>query len=48
MLGPIFGREWLTLPRRGRHYTARTAYLGLLWVLGLTAWQATVGWNQTA
>ena len=26
----------------------RSAYLGLLWVLGLTAWQATVGWSQTA
>jgi hypothetical protein len=22
--------------------------LGLLWVIGVTAWQATVGWNQTA
>ena len=48
MLGPIFGREWLTLPRRGRHYVMRTAYLGLLWILGLTAWQATVGWDRTA
>src|SRR5438132_708919 len=26
----------------------RVAYLGLLWVLGLTAWQYTVGWEQTA
>jgi ABC-type transport system involved in multi-copper enzyme maturation permease subunit len=26
----------------------RAAYFGLLWVLGLTAWQVTVGWNQTA
>src|SRR5262245_57205936 len=48
MLGPIFGREWLTLPRRGRHYVTRTVYLGLLWVLGLTAWQATVGWDRAA
>src|SRR4051794_36937237 len=48
MLGPIFGREWLTLPRRGRHYVTRTAYLGLLWVLGLTAWQASVGWDRPA
>jgi ABC-type Na+ efflux pump permease subunit len=47
-LGPIFAREGLTLPRRPQHYLARTAYLGLLWVLGLTTWQATVGWNQTA
>jgi ABC-type transport system involved in multi-copper enzyme maturation permease subunit len=26
----------------------RTVYLGALWVLGLTVWQATVGWDQTA
>jgi ABC-type transport system involved in multi-copper enzyme maturation permease subunit len=26
----------------------RAAYVGLLWVLGLTAWQQTVGWTQTA
>src|SRR5438093_5883471 len=48
MLGPIFVREWLTLPRRARHYVSRTLYLGLLWVLALTAWQATVGWEQAA
>src|SRR5437879_5547094 len=48
MLGPIFAREWLTLPRRVRHYLTRVAYLGLLWVLGLTAWQASVGWEQAA
>ncbi|MBY0524102.1 MAG: ABC transporter permease [Gemmataceae bacterium] len=48
MLGAIFVREWLTVPRRARHYAERSAYLGVLWVLGLTAWQATVGWNRTA
>jgi ABC-type transport system involved in multi-copper enzyme maturation permease subunit len=48
LLGPIFNREWLTAPRRPRHYLARAAYLGLLWVVGLTAWQVTVGWSQTA
>ncbi len=48
MLGPIFDRELLLLPRRPRHYLVRTAYLGLLWVLGLTAWQVTVGWTETA
>lgn len=48
MLGAIFVREWLTVPRRGRHYATRTAYLGLLWVLGLTAWQATIGWGRAA
>jgi ABC-type Na+ efflux pump permease subunit len=48
LLGPIFAREWLTVPRRSRHYVVRTAYLGLLWVLGLTTWQVTVGWSQSA
>jgi ABC-type Na+ efflux pump permease subunit len=48
LLGPIFNREWLTLPRRSRHYVNRTAYFGLLWIVGLTAWQALVGWNHTA
>src|SRR5580704_9194075 len=48
MLGPIFAREWLTLPRRSRHYALRTVYVGVLWVLGLTVWQATVGWDQVA
>jgi ABC-type transport system involved in multi-copper enzyme maturation permease subunit len=47
-LGPIFVREWLTLPRRTSHYVARSLFLGFLWVLGLTAWQATVGWSQPA
>ncbi len=48
MLGPIFAREALTLPRRPRHYAMRVVYLGLLWVLALTAWQATVGWDRPA
>jgi ABC-type transport system involved in multi-copper enzyme maturation permease subunit len=48
MLGPIFTREFQTVPRRGSHYIARTMSLGLLWVLGLTAWQAAVGWQQNA
>ncbi|HXG12889.1 MAG TPA: ABC transporter permease [Gemmataceae bacterium] len=48
MLGPIFNREWLTVPRRSRHYVTRVVYLGVLWILGLTAWQATVGWGRTA
>jgi ABC-type transport system involved in multi-copper enzyme maturation permease subunit len=47
LLGPIFNREWLTVPRRPRHYVNRAAYLGILWVLGLTAWQMTVGWTRT-
>lgn len=47
MLGPIFNREWLTLPRRPRHYFTRSLYLGGLWVLLLTAWQTIVGWQFT-
>ena len=35
MLGPIFNREALTVPRRSQHYVSRAAYLGLLWILGL-------------
>jgi len=46
LLGPIFTRELLTLPRRDRHYLNRAAYIGILWVLGLTAWQAMVGWSS--
>jgi ABC-type Na+ efflux pump permease subunit len=48
MLGPIFARECQTVPRRGAHYLARSASLGLLWVIGLTAWQAAVGWHHAA
>lgn len=46
MLGPIFAREWLTVPRRSRHYVVRTVYLGLLWILYVTALQATIGWES--
>ena len=48
MLGPIFGREWLTLPRRSRHHVMRSLYLGALWVLMLTIWQTAVGWEEPA
>src|SRR5260221_616150 len=48
MLGPIFMREFQTVPRRGAHYLARTASLGLLWVIGVPAWQAAVGWHRSA
>ena len=48
LLGPIFIREWLTMPRRPRHYMVRAAYLGVMWILGVTAWQVIVGWNRTA
>ena len=48
MLGPIFNREFVTVPRREKHHIGRLAALSLLWVIGLTAWQATVGFNRTA
>lgn len=48
MLGPIFNREFRTVPRRDRHHAARVAALGLLWVIGVTAWQATVGFTKDA
>jgi ABC-type transport system involved in multi-copper enzyme maturation permease subunit len=48
MLGPIFIREWLTLPRRSGHFFTRSLYLGALWILLLTVWQITVGWEFTA
>ncbi len=48
MLGPIFIREWLTLPRRPQHFLTRALYLGALWILLLTMWQTSVGWEYTA
>lgn len=48
MLGPIFVREWRLLPRRPQHYRLRSAYVGLLLVLGMTTWQATIGWSRPA
>jgi ABC-type transport system involved in multi-copper enzyme maturation permease subunit len=48
LLGPIFNREFLTVPRREKHHVGRLAALGLLWVIGLTAWQATVGFQRSA
>lgn len=48
MLGPIFNREFLTVPRREKHHVGRLAALALLWVIGLTAWQATIGFNRGA
>ena len=48
MLGPIFMRELVTVPRRASHYSSRAALLGLLGILGATAWQATVGFTRDA
>jgi ABC-type transport system involved in multi-copper enzyme maturation permease subunit len=45
VLGPIFEREWLTVPRRGRHFGTRVVYLGTLWIISVTAWLAVVGWT---
>jgi len=46
VLGPIFMRELVTVPRRGSHYVSRVALLGLLLILGITAWQATIGFAR--
>ena len=48
MLGPIFMRELVTVPRRGGHYAGRARPLGLLGILGITTWQATVGFTRDA
>ncbi|MBX9624103.1 MAG: ABC transporter permease subunit [Gemmataceae bacterium] len=48
MLGPIFNRELATVPRRSGHYGSRAAVVGLIAVLGITTWQATVGFARDA
>lgn len=48
MLGPIFVRELTTVPRKKSHYAARAAMVGLLLVLGVTVWQAMVGFDRDA
>lgn len=48
MLGPLFNRELQTVPRRERHHLVRAAALLFLWVLGITAWQAAVGFQRDA
>lgn len=48
MLGPIFSREVVTVPRRAGHFPARAALVGLLCILGITTWQATVGFARDA
>jgi ABC-type Na+ efflux pump permease subunit len=48
LFGPIFHREFQTVPRRERHHVGRVAALALLWVIGLTAWQASVGFQREA
>jgi ABC-type transport system involved in multi-copper enzyme maturation permease subunit len=46
MLGPIFNREALTVPRHYRHYLLRSLYLGLLLITGITFWQTLYGWGR--
>ena len=48
MLGPIFMRELVTVPRRTGHYASRAALVGLLGILGITTWQATIGFSREA
>lgn len=48
MLGPIFARELVTVPRRRGHHAARCAVAGLLAILGITTWQATIGFSREA
>lgn len=47
MLGPIFNREALTVPRHARHYLIRSLYLSLLLITGITLWQTLHGWGKT-
>lgn len=48
MLGPIFTRELVTVPRRASHFGSRVAFLALLGTLGITTWQATIGFDRDA
>src|SRR5262245_40745132 len=41
-------RELVTVPRRAGHYAGRAAVVGLLAILGITTWQATVGFAREA
>jgi len=43
IVGPLFTREWTTLPRRGRLFFARATYGGASAVLIFTAWQVLAG-----
>jgi hypothetical protein len=42
-IGPVFGRELVTAPRRPQLYLLRTAYVGGLLVLMFTAWLVLTG-----
>lgn len=45
MLGPIFNREVLTIPRSQRFFLSRAGYGALLLVLIWTGWQIMIGWR---
>jgi ABC-type Na+ efflux pump permease subunit len=41
-------REVVTVPRRTGHYSSRAALISLLMILGITTWQATIGFSRDA
>lgn len=43
LVGPVFSREAVTLPRRTRFYVARASYAAMLLVLACTAWLVLTG-----
>lgn len=45
-MGPLFWREWMTVPRGGKNHLARMVYGGTLWVLAVTAWLSGSDWNR--
>ncbi len=47
-LGPIFAREWTTLPRNGRPQWMRGAWIGLFSVIALTCWLSTTEWSRAS
>lgn len=46
MLGPIFLREWLSSPRRTRHYVQRVAFVAAIFSLVCTVWLLLAGLQQ--
>ena len=48
VLGPIFMRELVTVPRRPGTTPPARPLVGLLGILGITTWQATVGFARDA
>lgn len=46
-VGPILGREVLTVPRQWQHFALRGGYAAAFFVLAYTASQASFGWKRT-